>query len=671
MMLIRHTRWIGLWFSCALAAACEDGGGADSADAGALVDAMVTDAAPPDAAEVEAPPEGCNPVGNDQHCLLPWPSDYWTMSGPEGRRVSISDEATLVADNGALADIHQRREIDGFPPHGPILSVWPRQVDAEALVFHDDPIERTLEATNTTLLLDVERGALVAHFAELDPRAERPDEQALVLRPMAPLRSGARYIVAIQGLPDVDGELLQAPDGFRRLRDGEDPPAVADHYEADIFPALEAAGVARAGLQLAWDFTVRDLERARRDMLDGVEVALAAMAMTPPTVTITAVDEIDDVNEAEGTFWQVEGVITAPRILEGDAGPGSPLLRDAEGRVTTEGIVEVPFTALIPPSVLEGSAPAPLMQFGHGFFGGRDEIIRSFPPQFIQGAGMIAIAVDWWGMSAADGAGVLGGLARDPAGAFDFVDRVHQAMVNQIALSAAREAIAADPALTVETPDGPRALVDPEPIHFYGISQGHILGGVLVSLSPHFTRSALSVGGGSFTFMMFRAWPFQAFLQLIEGRFPSPLDQQAFAAMSQWVLDVIDPVVYAPLAFDNPPAWAAPDRRLLLHAGWWDTHVTPLATQVHARALGIQQVTPATQSVYGLEPAAPPIEGSALMMFDFMLEPPYPGYTATPPTEGGSVHGDVRRLPTSQRQVRQFFETGVIEAVCEGPCDPE
>ncbi|MFN3202912.1 MAG: hypothetical protein ACE366_31255 [Bradymonadia bacterium] len=640
-----------------------------------------SDASPPDD---WAPPEGCNPLAPEHHCLLPWPSDHWRQVTETGGEIRISDEATLVTDDGTLGDFDRRRAIDGFSPNGPIITVWPRAVDPEAIVFHDDDIGRTLGGDSPTLIFEADTGAPVPHFAELDPRATAeglgPESQALLMRPMVPLKSQTRYIVAIRGLTDVEGELMPVGEGFKRLADPEaNVPALGaepQRFAEEIIAPLQSAGVEVEALQLAWDFTVRDMDRVRHDMLTGVELALGAIAVDPPEVMITEVTtpEPDD-RHSETIAFQIEGMITAPLILEGNGGPGSLLRRGADGEVVVEGVVQVPFTALVPFSVVEriegGGEPVPLMQFGHGFFGGRDEIARNFVHEFVADAEMVAIAVDWWGMSLPDGARVLAGLARDPTGAFDFVERVHQGMVNQIALSKARIALSEEDAFTVTVGDAQRPILDPEHIYFYGISQGHILGGTLAALAPDYERVALSVGGGPFTFMMFRAWPFIAFLQLIEGGFPDPLDQQIFAAQSQWIFDLIDPMTYAPLVLDTPPSWAPAERRVLLHAGLWDTHVTPLATEQHARTLGVPQIMPSTRVTYGLEGVMPPHEGSGFMLFDFKLEPPFPGYTAIPPTEGGPVHGDVRQLPSSQLQVRRFFEAGVIEGVCEGPCDPE
>lgn len=629
------------------------------------------DAAPPDLgpggeADMDPPwAQGCNPLSPERHCLLPWPSDHWR--DPAGG-IEISEAATLRAAHGPVVDFHDRLGVSGFSRNTPILSVWPQGVDAEALIFHDDDLDRTLGGDSPTLILDVERGAWVAHFAELDPQgADDPASQALILRPTRPLRPGARYVVAVRDLTDLEGAPLPAGEGFRLLRDGEagaSLQAAAGDLQGRVLDPLAEAGVEIGALQLAWDFTVAEADEARGDMLDVVEMALPLMADLPPIVTLTSVAPVP---EQSTVAFQVDGTLTAPLFLEGDGGPGSALRRDADGGVVAEGVVEVPFTALIPPSALE-AGDAPLVQFGHGFFGDREEMIRGFLKRFGQESTLIPIAVDWWGMSFEDAAGVLVDLSQDPAGAFAFGDRVHQAMVNQIALSLSAEALADalaahDPALA--------GVLDPTEVHFYGASQGHILGGTLVALSPTFTRSALSVGGGPFTFIMFRAWPFLPFLQVIERRFPDPLDQQIFTAMAQWAFDRFDPMSYADLVLTDPPAWAAADRRVLLHAGLWDTHVTPLSTEQHARALGVPLGLPSTRQTYGLKTATLPTEGSALVLWDFNLSPPFPGYTATPPLEGGAVHGDLRALPASKAQVRAFFETGVVEATCEGPCDPQ
>ena len=105
--------------------------------------------------------------------------------------------------------------------------------------------------------------------------------------------------------------------------------------------------------------------------------------------------------------------------------------------------------------------------------------------------GYILGCTNWSGMTIDDGAYVLGKLASDPANTAQFVPRVYQAMVNQLVFTHAARAVARTQAGQF---DGGSPMWHDD-IEFFGISQGHILGGVIAALSPEFTRTVLHVGG--------------------------------------------------------------------------------------------------------------------------------------------------------------------------------
>ena len=80
------------------------------------------------------------------------------------------------------------------------------------------------------------------------------------VQPAIPLNSSTRYIVGVAGLvDDVTREPLVGWPSFVALRDGHVAPGVsperAVRFDDEVFPVLEAAGMTRSSLQLAWDFT--------------------------------------------------------------------------------------------------------------------------------------------------------------------------------------------------------------------------------------------------------------------------------------------------------------------------------------------------------------------------------------------------------------------------------
>jgi hypothetical protein len=398
-------------------------------------------------------------------------------------------------------------------------------------------------------------------------------------------------------------------------------------------------------------------------MLDVRRLTLEALEATPPAVTVTEVKDEVDVNIAR----RITGTLRVPLFLEGDQ-PGALLARDERGRVRRNGDAEVPFTLQIPRSVWgQAVAPVRLLQYGHGFFTSRAEADSSFFIRpFIDGVKMVVLSVDWWGMSSADAPGVLNTIATDPGQTLRFTDRVHQAMANQIAVTyAARTTLGELDALK----DNGVRVYDPAQTYFYGISQGHILGGTYLALSPHVERGVLSVGGVDFSLMMFRARPFSPFLSTISQVLPDALDQQKFVALTQTGFDRIDPITYAPHVLADTYSGGPESRRVLMQYGLGDAQVPNVATELHARALGLVQQLPATRPVPGLPGREGEVDGSALVQFDFKVPEPLPGTVADLPPQNNAVHDGVRRDAESREQVNRFLMPGgKVEAVCGGIC---
>jgi hypothetical protein len=617
-------------------------------------------------------PEGCNPLAADWDCMLPYPSDVMLTADdslPSGHRVTLTPGMLLQGDNNGAIDLTLLHPADGFSAGSQILTLFPGGVDDANLVFHTDDVTASLGSESPTLLLEADSGDPVLHFAELDPRAEDDSRRGLVIRPLVRLKDATRYVVAIRNLNDKDGKRIAAPEGFRRIRDkraAKDPilEPLAARYESEIFPTLTTAGVARKDLQLAWDFTTRTEENATSDMLTVRADVMQKLAAAPPSFTITDVQ--DDVDTH--VFRKVSGTMKVPLYLEQNA-PMSPLHRDASGTVAANGETDVPFTVLIPRSVGEratGEPPGRLVQYGHGFFGSRAEA-ENEPTELADEKGFVLVAADWVGMSDVDRDFVADALVGDTANVARFTDRLHQAMANFIALGAlAKGPLASAPELQVAA----GAAYEPSDLYFVGHSLGYILGGTYIALAPDVERAAMTVGGVNLSFLMFRAQPFGLFLLLLATELPDLLDQQKLAYLVQLSFDRVDSITYAPHVLSNTFPGSPAERRVLLAAGIGDTAVTPLGAELHARSLGIPELSPAPRVVGGLSTQAAPIDGSAFIELDFHVDPE-PGVLAIPPNVDNEVHEGVRREPAIREAISRFLKAGgVIEQTCDGVCDP-
>ena len=247
-----------------------------------------------DAGEYEVP-EGCGPLAADWDCKLPFPSDVFLVDDattPTGRRVALE---------GASAPIYRRMPVDvlavnppdGFSVAAPVIAWFPFEIDDSSLVPHHGDLEQTVSGESQTLLIDATSGERIVHFAELDPEGIDPTERALLIRPMVRLEHERRYVVAIRNLRTNSGDPVPAPEGFRQIRDVDvsnaEVQVEATRYETEVFPILASAGVDRASLNLAWDFTTGSEERITGDMLDVREAMLAA-----PVGEVRTVELIDD-----------------------------------------------------------------------------------------------------------------------------------------------------------------------------------------------------------------------------------------------------------------------------------------------------------------------------------------------------------------------------------------
>lgn len=616
-------------------------------------------------------PAGCNPIASEWDCMLPFPSDFYRTADeslPSEHRIGLTEAAAPKSTKGVAIDLTKLHPADGFSPGSQILLHLPGGVESSALVFHTGDLARSLEPDNTTLLVDAETGEAVPHFAETDPRAETDDDRGLVIRPLRRLVNDRRYVVAVQKLANAEGAPHSPPEAFRRLRDRRtsgDPVLgpLSKRYDKDVFPVLEAAGVARKDLLLAWDFTTRSEENAIGDMLAVRESVLAYLKQPPAFKVLSSEDA------PKAHIWKkLEVSVKVPLFLEKEE-PYAKLHRDASGKVAANGEVDVTFSVLIPPSVANrppGSPPARLLQYGHGFFGSRAEA-EDHPAELADEKGFVVVTGDWIGMADEDRIKVTDHLIGDTNQLMLFTDRLHQAMANFIVIGAlAQSGLATAPEL--QTPAGP--AYDPAALYFHGNSMGHILGASYVALSPSIERAALGVGGMNFSFMMFRAQPFALFLLLMGDVLPSKLDQQRVSYMTELSFDRVESSYTPRLLSDTLPGSPA-SRRVLLHTGIGDPAVPPLSAELQARSLGLPLLSPAPRAVFGLPPTAGPIDGSAIVELDFGIDPE-PGVEAIPPVANNPVHEGVRRLPAAREQLSRFLKPGgKIEPTCDGACDPE
>jgi hypothetical protein len=212
-----------------------------------------------------APNWDCDPIAPTV-CGLPFPSTYFmteSEASVTGWQVSMGETTIPANVDGDHTSPRFLNEKDGFSPLTPAITHMDGAV-ADGLISHTD-LEAFTAADAKTVIIDLQTGERVAHFAEVDASAEWDSSRILMLHPVTPLAHGGRYLVGIRGVVDGTGETIEASEGFAVLRDDTataDPRIEArrDHYNETLFPALAAEGFDRADMQLAWDFVVASKE---------------------------------------------------------------------------------------------------------------------------------------------------------------------------------------------------------------------------------------------------------------------------------------------------------------------------------------------------------------------------------------------------------------------------
>lgn len=699
LLKLKALRHLGLSHAALLALLVSACGGSKNSGADGGVDAST-----------QSLPTGCQPLLGGADCLLPYPSDFFRVADstmPSGARIELAESAKLRDKRDRSADLGEWRPIDGFSIMPTIVAVLPSAVSAKGLpAILDTPTDSSLKAS-ASLLIEADTGRLVPHFADLDPTPDDAEHQAILIHPIEGLKVKTRYVVVLRNLEQPDGTPAVTPPGFALLRDGktdghEALAALADHFENDIFSVTGKAGVDRASIQLAWDFTTRSEESATSDMLRVRELTLAWLKTNTPTVTITSVverhDEAGDGGMEDNpdggadapqpgadAFRTIRGTLTGPLFLD-DPKPGSALHRGGDGQVAQNGTTTFEFIAEVPLSVRDAFGPGRVLQFGHGFFGSREELDSDATRGIADHLGAVSFAIDWWGMSSDDLATVINNLAGDPVHGLAFTDRVHQGMANQIVLAAAiRGPLLAEsafhrpasgPGTSTNDQDQSNAgapLYDAGSLNFLGISMGHILGSVYAALNPALDRIALQVGGASFTLMMSRARPFSAFLSLLQSALPDELSIAKWEATSAGWFDRIDPGTYAHYVLTDvlPDADGhTPTRKVLQTAGLGDAQVPNAASFLHARMLGVKALKANPVAVYGLDAVDAPYDGSALALYDFGIDV-HKQYDKAQAGDENAVHTGLRLQSSVQAQLSDFFKPdGQITLHCDGVCDP-
>ena len=382
-----------------------------------------------------------------------------------------------------------------------------------------------------------------------------------------------------------------------------------------------------------------------------------------PSYVITSIEE--DVNES--TARRVYGDMTVPLYTEFDA-PGTLLNRDADGMPYAEGETTVPFTIIIPRTAVDDPRPLPLIQYGHGLLGSQGEVRNSYLSEFANTHGYILFAVDWTGMKEED-RGPISLMIVEAMHDFSILpERSQQGFVEFLAaMEMMQGPMALDPAMHAPDPDDADnmiPLIDTETAHYYGNSQGAILGGAYIALSPRVERATLGVGGSPYHILLNRSADFSPFFDLFNGMFEDPLQVQLLLALNQTIWDPGESAGYMQ-AVNKTPLPGTNPKDVLLQVAIGDAQVTTLGAHIMARGYDAKLIEEPTREIWGLETVPSGHEGSALVEFNYGIDEPVENLPPDPDTD---PHERPRRDAAGQLQMHTFFQTGLVEHFCDGPC---
>ncbi len=607
----------------------------------------------------------CDPIQG--FCGFPFPSNVYTVpdaATATGRRVSFLPDMLPTTAAGYKPSGEPWSKADGFSASTALLAHFPGATDTGlADAFH---IADSLNVDSKTVLLDTVTGERVAHWAELDKSTTDVTQRSLMIRPAAPLVDGRRYVVAVRGLVDAQGQPITPTPAFAALRDGgesSEPSVVARRGLYDeIFSLLLTTGVAREDVLLAWDFTTASKESNTGWLLHMRDAALAAVGADGPEYTITNVQTDFD----PAIAFRIEGTFKAPLFLD-QPGPGAKLLFGADGkpRISTDTpTYDVPFLLMIPTSA-SSTTPAKLLQYGHGLLGSRTQIGAGHFRSFMDNFGYAMFAVDLVGMASDDEDWVAEKVALGQADQVTAMfDRMHQGFVNYVVAMRLMSAGMANDATY-----GP--LLDASDPTYFGISQGGIAGGVYVTISTEIERGALEVMGQPYNLLLNRSVDFDPFFALMKNPasgLPDARQQQLFLGALQMGWDRVEPSGYTKYTTTGIDAAAGP-KRVLMRAALGDHQVTTIGAHQMARAMGAKHVDTGLRDIYALEKVTGPVTtGAAYLEYDFGL--PEDPVCNVPQALCDDPHGKLRSLDAAREQLDRFLTTGEILDTCEnGVCD--
>lgn len=615
-------------------------------------------------------------------CLLPFPSDRWTVadtSTATGRRIDLSPLQMPRNLANKPIDPTELNRNDGWSQGTPVMTSVPGlDIRRTGIASQADP-GASLRADAPVVLLDAATGERWPYTADLDANPTDGEQPLLIVRPAVNFKEGHRYVVALRHLKDRAGKTIAARPEFAAQRakaSGTDP----------VFGPLLRKGIAVKDLYLAWTFTTASTRSNTERMLHIRDDAFASLQGKAPAFSVEATENA----YSDKVSRRVTGTFTVPNYLTSPANSEEPVLGSDPGLPGTRFLYlpgdELPdrngdftgtFTCDIPTSA-SASKPARASIYGHGLLGGQGEVGAGNVQKMGVENNVLFCATDWYGMATGDIPNVATMLA-DMSNFPTLPDRVQQGMLAQLFLARLMKdprGFASDPAFQ----SAGKPLLRPGTVLYDGNSQGGIIGGALMAVAQDITRGVLGVPGMNYSTLLDRSIDFATYEPVLNASYPSEIDRQLVFGLIQPLWDRGEANGYAAHITRNPLP-RTPSHHVLLHAAYGDHQVSSFTAEVMARTIGARTNAGflargrhwGVQPGWGIPRFSGRWDGSALVYWDSgTARPPL---TNVPAPEGNDLaghdpHEDPRATYLARVQKGLFlWPTGVVVDVCKGaPC---
>ncbi len=445
----------------------------------------------------------------------------------------------------------------------------------------------------------------------------------LMVRPVwgFTLAEGHAYAAVVtNALRGADGRPIARPPSFQEALDGTLPGH--EGLVASLGPLrdlLAADSDLATAIAVGTVFTVghptAELRRIRDYLYDETD---------PPVVT-----DIQDVTGVQDVaFYRYEGHYEAPNFLKGTP----PYLEDGtfefdeSGAPVVQFVERLRFVLIIPKGHEMPASGWPIVIHSHGTGGKYDSHVKN-PGIPLAQEGLAGIGID----QPLHGYRVSPPLSQEELVLYSFnflnvragrtVQR--QSVADNISLlrmiRAGHLRVPAD-----VSGSGREERFDPDAVVFFGHSQGGLTGGMLFGVEDRFRGGVLSGAGGGLSLTLMLRKDYVDIAELLRGFLnitdPTEMSEDhPVVHLMQMLIDVSDPIAYAPYYFDDDGSDpSSRPRGVLMTEGMHDEQTPPATTEAMAAAAGVPVLAPFASwplglTLQGVGPASLPVSGNILL----------------------------------------------------------